>query len=254
LTPGDVDRRLRALYGEVDWAAATGVVQVAAIGGPDRRMIVPGEHAPASETDRFVLAAARARADAILTSGANLRAEPGLRFELKDSGPGSRALLEWRSARLARTDPPILVVLSASGEIPVEHPALRGASAGFVWTTAAGAARLGARVGALEVVLGDPDLDGVVGAIRAARADPGIETLLVEAGPRASAPLYRRGVAGERCDELLLSRFEGELAPAATGPPFVSDSEIEACFALAPSEARIVDSSGGWRFYRHRIA
>ncbi len=188
MTPGDIARQLRALYGEVDWAAATGVVQVAAIGGPDRRMIVPGEHAP------------------------------------------------------------------ASGEIPVEHPALRGASAGFVWTTAAGASRLGARVGALEVVLGDPDLDGVVGAIRAARAVSGIEMLLVEAGPRASAPLYRRGVAGERCDELLLSRFEGELAPAATGPRFVSDSEIEACFALAPSEARVVDSSGGWRFYRHRIA
>jgi riboflavin biosynthesis pyrimidine reductase len=254
LTPADIDRQLRALYGEVDWAAATGVVQVAAIGGPDRRMIVPGEQAPASETDRFVLAAARARADAILTSGANLRAEPELRFEFAGSDLDSRAFFEWRSARLARPDPPNLIVLSASGEIPIEHPALRGASAGFVWTTAAGASRLGGRVGALEVVVGDPDLDGVVGAIRAARGDSGIETLLIEAGPRASAPLYHQGLAGEHCDELLLSRFEGELAPLATGPRFVSDSEIESCFALPPSETRIVDSSGAWRLYRYRIA
>ena len=147
----------------------------------------------------------------------------------------------------------MLVVLTASGEIPVEHPALRGASAGFVWTTAAGASRLGARVGALEVVSGDPDLDGIVGAIRAARRDSGIATLLVEAGPRASAPLYRQGLARERCDELLLSRFEGELAPLAIGPRFVSAATIESYFAVPPSEARIVDSSGVWRFYRHRL-
>ncbi len=254
MTPGDIDQRLRVLYGEVDWAAATGVVQVAAIAGPDRRLIVPGEQAPASQTDRFALAAARARADAILTSGANLRAEPELHFELAENDLENHAFLEWRNARLARTNAPILIVLSASGEIPVEHPALCGASAGFVWTTAAGASRLGARVGALEVVLGDPDLDGVVGAIRAARSDSRIETVLVEAGPKASAPLYRQGVAGERCDELLLSRFEGELAPEAIGPRFVSAAAIESCFALPPSEVRIVDSSGVWRFYRHRIA
>jgi len=252
LTPGEIDQRLRGLYGEVDWAAATGIVQVAAIWARDRRVIVPGEQAPASQTDRFTLAAARARADAILTSGAVLRAEPELRHEPAENDLENHAFLEWRSTRLARTDPPILIVLSASGEIPIEHPALRGASAGFVWTTAAGALRLGARVGSLEVVLGDPDLDGVVGAIRAARRDSGIETLLIEAGPRASAPLYQQQLAGERCDELLLSRFEGELAPKAIGPRFVSAAAIESCFAVPPTEARIVESSGVWHFYRHR--
>ena len=64
MTSDEIDQRLRSLYGEVDWGGATGVVQVAAIGGRDRRMIVPGEQAPVSGTDRFVLAAARARADA----------------------------------------------------------------------------------------------------------------------------------------------------------------------------------------------
>lgn len=263
----EIEERLEALYGPVDWPGATGVIHVAAIGAVERVVIIPGRAAPASETDRFALGAARARADAIVTTGAILRAEPGLRHEASDDPGENRAFEAWRRIRLGREMPPMRVVLTASGRIPLEHPAIRDARAGFIWTTARGAARLGDRVGALAVLCGDAREEGIHGAVREARARPGVETVSIEAGPSASAALYRpeprpgRAVQSDRpaiptaeeaCDELLLSCFEGELAEPAKGPAFPSSRRIEAHFRTPPHETPVVDGSGRWVFARYR--
>ena len=256
-----IEARLGELYGEVDWRAANGVLHVAAIAAREQAAIIPGAAAPASETDRFVLAAARARADAIVTTGAILRSEPELRHEPAQDPAENGAFVEWRRERLGKHDGPLIVVLSASGDLPTEHPAIRAAAKGFVWTTRDGAARLGSRGGErfanLEIVEGDLDVEGVLGAIRRLMTDPGIETVLVEAGPSASAPLY--GETGDdesevRCDELLLSRYEGELAPAAVGPPFIPSTAIAERFGTSPHEAHVADSSGHWTILRYRLS
>ena len=87
---GEVDRRVAALYGEVDWRGARGVLQVAAVADRAWVAIAIGPAAPSSATDRFVLGFARARSDAIVTTGAILRAEPDLVHELSDR-PGRGA-------------------------------------------------------------------------------------------------------------------------------------------------------------------
>ena len=254
----EIDKRLAELYGEVDWKASTGVLHVAAIAARDRAVIIPGPAAPVSETDRFVLSAARARADAIVTTGAILRSEPDLRHDLAQDPAENLAFLEWRRERLGKSDAPLIVVLSASADFPLEHPAIRGAARGFVWTTADGAARLRRRVGErlanLDVVQDGQNVDGVVGATLRLLTFPGIETVLVEAGPSASAALYARARQGEPnggCDELLLSRYENELARAAAGPQFVSLTAIAERFDSSPHEVPAADSSGEWTIMRY---
>jgi hypothetical protein len=38
----------------------------------------------------------------------------------------------------------------------------------------------------------------------------------------------------------------------ASGPPFIAETAIEACYAQAPSEVRVEESSGAWTFRRYR--
>lgn len=292
-----IERRVEGLYGPVDWSRQAGLLQVAAIAVSPRVVIALGPTAPASETDRFVLGVARARADLVLTSGAILRAEPGLVHRFFDDPEQDRALQRWRRERLGRDRPPGLGILSRSGQIPADHPALRFAKAGFVWTSRSGRARLGGRVGALEVIdaigersagpgpgagagsgawagdrVGDQASSGAAsrwaedlgGAIAHARSS-GVGTVLIEAGPTLTRALYpgpRRADATEdgsaeppaMLDELLLSCFEGALDPSAVGPAFVSESAVRSCFPDPPSERRVEEPSGSWRFRRYRRA
>lgn len=279
-TAADIEQRLDALYGVVDWRAAKGVLHVAAIAVPSRAMIVPGIAAPQSETDRFALGAARSRADAIVTTGAILRSEPDVRHDASHVEGENRGFLEWRRGRLGLLDEPLLVVLTASGELPVDHPALDSASGGFVWTTSQGAARLrrssvprfrenagrerarvSSELGNLEIIEGDPERPPILGAIRALFQRPGIDTILIEAGASATRPLYPESdgfVDGVRCHELLLSRYEGNLMAAAKGPDFFSERVVEHCYAGTGgeppqrSEVRIEDTSGSWTICRYR--
>ena len=93
-----------------------------------------------------------------------------------------------------------------------------------------------------------------VGALlRAARARFDAETVLIEAGPTLSAEFYRLSSTGPpRVDELLLSRFEGELASEAIGPSFASSAEIPRLFPEAPTKVRVEEPGGIWRFERYR--
>jgi len=245
----EIEEKLASLYGAVDWAAATGLLQVAAIGARSWAAIAIGEAAPASGTDRFVLGAARARADALLATGAILRAEPEERHRYAEEAEGQAAFTQWRRERLGRSDPPALILLSRTGDFPLDHPAIVEATSGFVWTTPLGRERLGPRLGSLEVVVAE---HGVVRAFRDRFGDDA--TLSIEAGPTTAGLFYAGGEPeGEpHLDELLLSQFHGELSAAAVGPPFVGRDVIEAVFPDPPMETRVEEPSGAWSFLRYR--
>lgn len=246
-----------SLYGDVDWVQARGLLQVVAIGEASRAFIRIGPEAPHSPTDRFVLGFARARADAIVTTGAILRAEPDLVHRYADDPATEGAFRAWRESVLGNPRPPALVVLSQSGEFPVDHPALRAATSGFVWTSKAGRARLGPSIARLSVDCVDDAASSrtanIAIALATARSRLLAETICFEGGPHASADLdWTRGQSALRVDELLLSQFTGPLPQAALGEPFVSEAAMPAHFPPLQTRTRRDEVSGAWVFERYR--
>jgi riboflavin biosynthesis pyrimidine reductase len=260
MTPDEIDRRIEALYGEVDWCVQTGVLHVAAIEAAGRRALIPGRGGPASETDRFILGFVRARADAVLSTGAILRAEPDLRHVFAEEAHADQAFTRWRAERLGRRETPELLLLSASGRFPLDHPAILSARNGIIWTSEAGARRLGPRVAHLEVRRIDDAPGGARAAVASLRAEGRVETIALEAGPSTAAAFYEEAGAREGCDELLLSTFasvdegarENRVAASAIGPAFLPETQIRARFGDPVSRCERTEASGSWRFERYR--
>ncbi|MEZ4331130.1 MAG: hypothetical protein R3F35_05235 [Myxococcota bacterium] len=268
-----LEARIEALYGGgIDWARATGVIHVAAIDGVSRAAIAVGPGAPASSMDRFVLGFARARADAIVTTGAILRAESTLVHRFADEPRAETGWRRFRAEALGRAGPPMLVVLTAGGDWPPAHPALREASRAIVLTTEAGRARLvgagAARAGIrllrdsgvvgrpngverpIEVVALDPGpkaslVDPLARAIDWLRRERGCETVVLESGPRSTLGLY--SAPESPIDELLLSVFEGPGAPIVDAPRFPDPATLAAHFALGWSRDSGGDADAGRR-------
>ena len=239
------------LYGERNWRQLGGCIQVSAIAQVSRNVIAIGPAAPRSTTDRFVLGFARARADVILTTGAILRAEPELRHRYAESEDEDRAWAAWRSAQLGRSEPPRLLVLSRSGDFPVDHAAFAGRE-GWLFTGQAAVEEGVALPSGFEQAEGAATGDGPQAALDfVMETQPGA-TLSIEAGPTTAASFYGNEVLPNRVDELLLSRFEGALNPTAVGPPFVEAERIASALGVAVSEERVEDASGPWCFARYR--
>jgi riboflavin biosynthesis pyrimidine reductase len=243
-TAADVDAELRRMYG-ADLAAATGVVHVTAVwqAAPDRLVTIAiGPDAPPSAHDFFALQAARARADAIITTGQILRAEPALTHDLQ--GAAAPGLAAWRRERLGKQQPPLLLVLTSGRDLPVHHPALHATSTPLLFTSHEGAARLpDTPIHVLSVAT--PDIRAAIAHLRAV----GCRTILVEAGPSTASALYRPPVA---VDELLLSVFHGALPARAQARDFVSPAHVRAHLPHAPqaSPALADQPSGPWQFLR----
>jgi riboflavin biosynthesis pyrimidine reductase len=153
-----------------------------------------------SVVDRFVMGLLRACADAVLVGAGTLRAErdhvwtPGFIY------PAAAADYRLLRRHLGRDGEPVLVVVSARGDIDPSAPSLELGA--HVITTAAGAARLQGRLpGAVRVsaLPGDGRLEpaDVVGAVRA----EGHSIVLTEGGPHLAGDL----VAGGLVDELFLT-------------------------------------------------
>jgi riboflavin biosynthesis pyrimidine reductase len=253
----EVEERIDGIYGPVDWSQSSGVLHVAAIAADSRRVIAIGPAAPESAMDRFVLGLARARADAIVTTGAILRAEAELVHRYAEDPAEDAQLRRWRALVLGKQQPPALIVLSASGEIPADHPALSTALSGYIWTSDNGESKLPELPSGLTVELPDPRgssaESGLLGALERAKVRLGARTILIEAGPSTAISLYPGSRDRmPRVDELLLSCFEGSLSEAAIGPPFVSEERVAVLFDRPRSRLQIHESSGPWRFERYR--
>jgi riboflavin biosynthesis pyrimidine reductase len=165
-------------------------------GHPDPGGTISGH----SEADRFVMALLRTSADTILVGAGTLRATPGHRWTPEDVYPSAAADFADLRRGLRRSPRPRLVVVSSSGDIDVDHPALQQDA--LILTNDAGAQRLRGRLPAAASVrsLGaGADLSGT-GIVEALRSE-GCSAVLTEGGPTLIGHLLRARVL----DELFLT-------------------------------------------------
>lgn len=206
-----------------------------------------GPAMPKSETDDFALQLARARSDVILTTGANLRAEPGLEtwapHVLAQSG-----LDRWRSERLGRREPPLLAVLTSGRSLDLDHRALSGRDRVLVLTTSEGAHLLAPHASAHGIDVIVREEVGVRDAIACLRDERGLANVVVEAGPSTSRWLYH-----DPClvDELMLTLLDGAAAPGQLeAAPFETLAELRALYDEAAPPCVVRESGGRWSFQR----
>ena len=232
----DLDRvqaLARELWGEAPQRAGTLHVMAVAREGSALRVIRIGEASPKSARDFFSLEYARARADAIVLSGSVVRDEPTLVYDLWE--PALHALRGER-------EPPLLVILTQSGELPAEHPIWQSWARPLVYTGLDVALTLPPRV---EIVRHHAPTPRTV--LDYLRKERGARTLSLEAGPSVVKPLYDPPC---RIDELTLSIFEGALDPDARGGRFLDEDQLHERMELV-HESVFVEESGPWRFRRY---
>lgn len=241
----EVALAIEALYG-ARTLIAEGVIHVsAATRGRDGRLYVIkiGPQSPKSSTDFFVLNLCRARCDAILTTAANLRAEPDLSHGLQ--GPWARQLAVYRRAALAKQAPPTCAILTGSGDLPVAHPVWEDGTPKLVLTSESAAPALRWVLGSRAEVVGVPKLD----ARRACaylRETRGLKLISVEAGPSTARALYEPPTV---VDELLLSTFLEPLRDALIGYALPDEAVLLRERAAGGEQTR-KEESGRWRFQR----
>jgi riboflavin biosynthesis pyrimidine reductase len=258
-----VAERVRRLYGDDSLRDPAGVIHVAAVGRePDGELVVLkiNQSTPHSIHDRFALDLARARADVIVTTGAILRAEPGLRYEL--ASDRAEALHTWRMDQLGRPTPPLVVVLTGREDIDLDHPTLHGWAQPWIFTNVDCAKALHGRLPTHVGLAGvpSPDLETLIDWARR-RFDA--RSITIEAGATTTRPLYypqppqqqppqerRQGEGQGLVDELMLSVFEGTIPSAARGDPFVSQRTLAHQFMRRYEGEPILEESGPWRFVR----
>lgn len=160
-----------------------------------------------SEADGFVMALLRGLADAVVTASGTLAGSPRGTWSPARAHPASGEMLaELRRVR-GQPERPELVILTGSGAIDPDHPAL--AERAVVVTTTKGASRLRGRVpGSAELL--PIAAAGVIepSAVIAALHDRGHRLILLEAGPHTFGTFAAAGVV----DELFLT-----VSPVLTG-------------------------------------
>jgi len=257
-TATDVTTRLIEIYGEEPTPTA-GVIHVTAVWeDPDRelRVLRICDRTPPSATDAFLLGVARARSDVIVTTGASLRAEPGLHHSLDGLRRPGAALNAWRRERMGRSEPPCSCVLTASGQIDLRHRLFRDSPHTTVYTRPSAVDRLErniAEAGLENVELVADENSSLARAVAHLKENCGFETVDIEA-----ATLYDR-VAGTGSDgesviveELMLSRFEaGPPHAEVRGPALFNTSRLNESFSRSSEPYIGKEESGRWSFRRY---
>ncbi len=203
-TSREVTEEIQRLYGDAALLEIPCVFHVVALWQPpggERRVMHILPDTPRSATDAFVLSLARARAEAIITTGRILREEPHVRFE--PFGPRAEALLTWRREVLGLTHRPRIIVLSRAPLPP--HPGLDAATERF-----------------------DADLLTSIKTLQ----DQGVQRICVEAGPSSAKSLY---TPGSPLIQGMLSTCHAPTLPASViGPPLVEEATLLACLPGGP--------------------
>lgn len=209
-----------------DPARRRGVLHVTSVWEPPGRkpaVLRIRRETPRSRLDAFLLGAARAWADAVVTTGRILREEPDLvhwppgRPEMRD------ALQAWRREAVGARRPPLLLVLTRQPAPAPRHPALAA--------------------GLPVAIFGRGDLRAALAHLREER---GAGRIALEAGPSAALPLYEEPVA---VDELWLSRLlEPELPAGLAGGAFPAEERLAALFPDRSPPAAAWEESGRWSF------
>ena len=248
-TMEDCERRIADIYGRaLDLTADCGVLHVTAVGRDpvgELQTIALAPGAPHSATDAFVLHLARARADAIVTTGRILRSEPRLRHAIGDD-QNLACLAAWRRERLGKTGAPLSVVLTAGRELDWRHPLFHQGTQVAVVTSvsAARALRAGAPAAAELIARPEPGLRDTIELLRGR----GHACVSIEAGPSSTADLYQPPLA---VDELMLSVFEEHALPEALrAGRFLGEARLDDLFPHREGTTRL-EGSGCWSFRRY---
>jgi len=162
--------------------------------GVESGRVVSGD----SEADRFVMALLRACADAVIIGAGTFRQTPGAFWHAADVYPSLAEVFADLRRRLGLRPHPLLVLVTASGDIDTKRPAVQNA---LIATTRAGEKKLhgGLPSGARIVVL-DPHvipLASLLGLVHSESHGP----VLTEGGPTLFGELMRGGLI----DELFLT-------------------------------------------------
>jgi len=151
-----------------------------------------------NEADRFVMGLLRACADAVLIGAGTFRKTPGHLWHAEAIYPGAGALFAETRRRFGLGAHPTLVLVTGSGAIDPEAPALTDA---WIVTTASGEARLRASVpSSTRVHVLGSDRIPFKELLDALRAE-GFRRVLTEGGPT----LFAKLVAENLLDELFLT-------------------------------------------------
>jgi riboflavin biosynthesis pyrimidine reductase len=245
-------RCLKERFGAMP-GSGEGVLHVAAVWRPpgeDRNVVLRiGDDTPKSAVDFLLLNVARARADAIVTTGRILREERGVTHDLQGAPGTPSALAEWRRAELGLSHPPWLLVLTAGRDLDPGHPALHSWARPIVLCPEGGAdeARRRLRSAAVDVVgHPEPGLRAAVDYLRDARA---ARRISIEAGPSTAIEAYREPLL---VDELLLSVFTAETIRAPLrGGELPTVDEIQRLLGPPRRSFTVEEESGRWRFERY---
>ncbi len=155
-----------------------------------------------SDPDRFVMALLRACADVVLISSGTLNGSPQGLWNATDAYPPAAAAIADLRHRLSLPPEPAFAVLTGSGSIDPEHPAL--VAGALILTTEPGAAALGARLrDGVEVAVlpGEHEVEvDLEAAVRFLHAR-GLTAILSEAGPTMLGAM----LAERLVDELFLT-------------------------------------------------
>ncbi len=187
---GDFGVARPALYANFV-SSIDGVVALAT--GAESGQLISGS----SEPDRFVMGLLRAAADAVLVGAGTFRKVSRALWHADSIYPAAGDLFAELRRQLGLRPHPLLVVVSASGDINPRHPALEDA---LIVTTPAGEARLrgglpaGARIIAAEAPI---QCRALLDRLRA----EGLQSILTEGGPSLVGELFRDGLI----DELFLT-------------------------------------------------
>lgn len=250
-TAGDVAAAAERIYG--DALEAKGIVQVVACWRPSAEtlaVIKIGPGSPRALHDVFALGLARARADAILSTGQILRSEPEVRHELPGPPELAGALAAFRRERLGKTAPPIPLVLTSGRDVDLDHPLFTAAPQTILFTSEDGAARLDEQARARGITVVAHPEPGARSALDYLRRERDVRTLVVEAGPTTTRKLYDDPVA---IDELMLSVFEEpRLDPAFVGGDFLAPAELARLLPASSRPFEVNAPSGHWSFERRR--
>ncbi len=168
-----------------------------------------------SEADRFMMGLLRACAGAVLIGASTLRAEPEHRWTPEHVYPPAGDDFAGLRRGLDLAPRPVLVVVTGSGHLPPDVPALEEGA--LVLTTRKGAERLTGKLPSSSnvSVISENDslaIDQAVAVIRSR----GHELVLSEGGPRLLGQLLERRLLDElfvTISPILLGRTETEFRP-----------------------------------------
>ena len=248
-TPADVTALGRELLGD-DPARAGRVLHVAAVcrdAAGAARVLRIGARTPKSRHDSFLLSLARARAEAIVTTGRTLREEPALTHGLRGPPELRAALAAWRRERLVLGLDPWLLVLSSGRDLDPAHPAFHAALRPLLFVPSAAAAGLRERFAETDVrVASVPQPSARLALDHLRRL--GAKRITLEAGPSTTRELYDEP---PRVDELWLATYAGAPPPAeVSGEPLADDARLAAVLPGESAPSVREEPSGPWRFER----